>query len=128
MAGCERIYNLAVSETNRSPESIAQGTPADVMSRGERALFTDVGELRAEVKSLKESAAQNSRDFRWTWGGLAAGFLILAGFFLYGYNRIEDRFDQRLNEALIGLTKVETKMDDLSQRILPPPSPARNLR
>lgn len=121
-----------MSESNRTPDQVAQGTPGDLMSRGERAVFTGLGELREDVKSVK---ADGLRDFRLTWTGLIAGFLILAGLFLYGYNRLEDRMIQlsdklegKASDLQTGEVRIETKLDDLSRQILPPPAPARNLR
>lgn len=74
---------------------------------------------------MPRNDAQHRKDFRWTWGGLIAGFLVLAGLFIYGYNRLDDRIDVKTTSLVISITRVETKLDDLSGRLLPPPAPPR---
>jgi hypothetical protein len=76
-----------------------------------------IGELKSDVKHLEGQAGDFRRDFRWTWTGLVIGFLILCGFFIAGYNRMEDK------ESILSttMTKIETKVDQLLQRP-PPPS------
>ena len=65
-------------------------------------------------------------DSRLTWKGLIAGFLIFAGLFLYGYNRLADLLDLKTTALLTASVRTETKLDDLSQRLLPPPATPRH--
>jgi hypothetical protein len=82
-------------------------------------MIANVAELQAQVSDLQHV------DFRWTWGGLVAGFLILLGFLASGYLRLSDQLDQKTTSLLTATVRTETKLDDLSQRLLPPPAPPR---
>jgi len=114
-----------MSDSSRSPEEVAQGTPKDFLRPGERAILIEVAKLQATLNALEKANDRNISDFRWTWSGLAAGFLILAGFFTYGYLRLADQLDQKTTGLLTTSVRVETKLDDLSQRLLPLPAPPR---
>ena len=50
------------------------------------------------------------------------GFLILCGFFITGYIRVEDKS----GEMTKTITKIETKLDDLLLRVPPVISPVPN--
>jgi hypothetical protein len=116
-----------MSDTNRSPDDdVAQGSPKDFFRPGDRRIITDIAALQAQMRALEESNERHHTDFRWTWGGLVAGFLLLAALFLYGYNRLEDRLDQKTTALLTNGVRVETKLDDLSQRLLPLPTLPRH--
>jgi hypothetical protein len=56
----------------------------------------------------------------------ATGFLVLAGMLITGYFRMDDRttkLEDRLNTRGISNAKIETKLDDLLQRIPPAVTP-----
>ena len=94
-----------------------------------RFVIVQVAKLEERIGLLIDESGAHKRDFRWTWGGLVVGFLILAGFFITGYNRLEDkmagietRIDSALtavNQGQVTTARIETKMDDLQNRILP---------
>lgn len=79
------------------------------------AIKETVGELKSDVKEIKN---YRHTDFLWTIGSLSAGFLLLAGFVLHLYWRMDDRV-QALSTSL---TRIETKMEILMQRSQPEPT------
>lgn len=111
------------SEGNTTPDDLGPTTPKpkDLYPTSDiRFVMIEVAKLEERVNSLIEDNKAHKSDFRWTWTGLVAGFLILAGMFIYGYNRLEDK-NLDIAKATVA---ISTKLDDLSQR-LPSSSPAR---
>jgi hypothetical protein len=86
--------------------------------------MVQVAQLEARVGNLVEENKGHKGDFRWTWGGLVVGFLVLAGLFIAGYNRMDDKLDKvfdrfvsisdSLGKADAANARIETKIDDLS--------------
>jgi hypothetical protein len=76
-----------------------------------------ITKVEVRMNILVDDNKAHKSDFRLTWTAFVAGFLILAGLFIYGYNRLEDR----AVEGMKGVTKIDTKLEDLLQR-LPPSS------
>ena len=60
-----------MSDSSRSPEEVAQGTPKDFLRPGERAILIEVAKLQATLNALEKANDRNISDFRWTWSGLA---------------------------------------------------------
>jgi len=97
----EDRLNTAFSKIERIPE----------MGSDIRHLLNDVNALKSDAKS----------DLRWLITIFGTGFLVLAGLLIYGYLRLDDRLSK--TESLE--TKIDTKLEDLLQRIppvvVPPP-------
>ena len=74
-----------------------------------RLVMIEVARVEERVNVLIESNKETKADFRWTWTGFVAGFLILAGLFMYGYNRLDDR----IVDLTKATTRIDTKLDDL---------------
>lgn len=84
-----------------------------------RLIMIEVAKLGERVNFLIEENKAHKSDFRWTWTGLIAGFLILAGLFMYGYNRLDDR----VMDITKIINKADTKLEDLLSRIPPAVTP-----
>lgn len=101
--------------------AVGQGWVVEGMMQMQKAL----GELSAHVDGARSVLDDHRRDvksdFRWTWSGLAAAAVLLVGALIFAYFRLEDR------QVALGtsLARVETKLDDLLQRLPPPPAPRR---
>lgn len=110
-----------VKSTTRDTEPGAT-TPAtvhDIRNTSDiRLVVIEIAKAEERLNILIENNKDTKFDFRWTWTGLVAGFLILAGLFIYGY----DRLDDRIADIIKTTTKIDTKLDDLLLRIPPVPS------
>jgi hypothetical protein len=109
------------------PRSFPNVPPPDVSSGVAQARLV-VKAVEDSVKELKDDVRHirttQQTDFKWYLSASIAGFLLLAGMFLYGYVRLEDRFE-KLNDSSI---RVETKLNDLLQRIPPAVMPVPKTR
>jgi hypothetical protein len=118
----------------------------EVPSQVAAVLPTGAGHTQAIVKSLENdisaikdsiSAIRDNRhtDFVYLISIFAAGFLLMATLFGFGFFRLDDKFDKltdklgdktdKLNAAGI---RSETKLEDLLQRIPPIVAPAPERR
>jgi hypothetical protein len=79
-------------------------------------LKQDVREIRQDVREIK---GYRHTDFLIYASMFAAGFIALAGMFIVGYLKLDDRI-RVLNNTSI---RVDTKLEDLLQRIPPVPTP-----
>jgi hypothetical protein len=79
-------------------------------------ISSDIKHIQSDVNSIKSNARE---DHRWLLTVFASGFLLLAGLFIYGYNRLGDKIDRL--EALS--TKIDVKMEDFISRTLPAQPP-----
>jgi hypothetical protein len=104
---------------------------AEVPTQVATVLPTGAGHTQAVVKSLEDSIAEiktdirelkNHRhsDFVYLITVFAAGFLLLSGAIGTVYFRLDDKID-RLTQTGI---RVDTKLEDLLQRIPPVVAPA----
>lgn len=61
------------------------------------------------------------RDFRWTWGGMAVGFVSLASLFIAGYLRLDDKLDlldQKVSAQIQRMDdRANARMDRLEERL-----------
>ena len=97
-------------------------SPQDIAGAGQTRLIVDavketVAELKADVREIK---GHRWSDLLWHIGSFAAGFVLLAGMMLAAYFKLEDRLFTLSTSA----TRVETKLEDLLQRIPPVQTPA----
>ncbi len=107
------------------PETVPQSYPESVqvgwLTESMMQMQSSVGELKARVEQLRSNEAEHQRDvksdFKWTWTGLAGATVLLVSALIYGYFRLEDR-QVSMDTTL---TRIETRLDDLLQRV--PPSP-----
>ena|SRR6516225_11354388 len=75
-----------------------------------------VAELKSDVRDIK---SHRFSDLIWHISVLAAGFVLLAGMMIAAYFKLEEKI-----EALsTSNTRIETKLEDLLQRIPPVPTP-----
>ena len=82
------------------------------------AIDVSTRELKGDVRDIK---LHRHSDFVYMISVFAAGFLLLAGMLIAGYLLL----DERIEKHTISSVRVETKLEDLLQRvppILPPPS------
>lgn len=108
------------SQEPQPPQSLPIVTPIDFGVSGQTRLIidairTDLSELRSEVRTVND---HQFADMLWHIGGLAAALVVLGGMMIAAYFKIEDRV-QGLSTSV---TRVETKLEDLLQRIPPVPT------
>jgi hypothetical protein len=109
-------------QDSEPPRDMANVPPQDMVGAGQTRLIVEaVKESVADLKSdVKEIKSHRYSDLVWHVSTLAAGFVLLTGMMIAAYFRLDDR----VNGISMALTRVETKLDDLLQRIPPVPTPA----
>jgi hypothetical protein len=84
-----------------------------------KAVEDSVGDLKSDVKDIK---AHRHSDFVYHVSVFAGGFLLLAGMMIVGYLRLDEKMSALSSSSI----RVDTKLEDLLQRIPPvqalPPS------
>ena len=138
-----------MSETSRTPDEFAQGSPADLdKATGQTRIvmaevqivqgrlsdladqhrrFSDkidkVPELASSVGFIKEAVSElrtNSRsDHRFVLAVFGAGFVLLGSMTIASYLLLVNKVD---SQAIAG-QRIETKLDDLIARLPPTPTP-----
>lgn len=111
------------------PHQFANITPPDVsVGAGQirlvvKPLEEHIREIKDDIKDIKE---HRHSDFMITMSIFATGFLLLAGMLIFGYFRLDDKLDTKTKELVdktdameLTTTKIDTKLDDLLQRIPP---------
>lgn len=104
------------ADANRTPDDFPTAPPTDLAASTVhtrqlvRALEENLKELKEDVKVIK---GHSHTDFRWIITVFGAGFLILAGMTVTGYFRLDDKIGTLVNETI----RVDTKLEDLLQRI-----------
>jgi hypothetical protein len=105
-----------------TPTSMANVTPMDSGSAQSRQI---VDAVRATVATL-ETDVKAIRDYRYTdlllhIGAFTGGIILVVSLILHLYSKLDDRI-QALSTTS---TRVDTKLEDLLQRIPPIPTPPR---
>ncbi|SRR5579883_2097478 len=116
------------------------GSP-DSAGSGARDLSAHTAQTGHLVRALHEGLRDAVSDFREDIAGIrdhhradywrllyvfGAGFVALVAVFGWGYSRLDDRFtraDERRESMEKTLTRIETKLEDLLQRIPPVQTP-----
>jgi hypothetical protein len=84
-----------------------------------KSLRADMRDGRSDIRSMSEhirsEATARQSEFRFLIGAFAAGFVILAGMLIFGYFRLSDRIEALSSSSV----RVETRLDDLAQRLPP---------
>jgi hypothetical protein len=111
------------ADDSQPPREMANVAPPDIAGAGQTRLMVDaikesMAELRSDVKEIK--GYRNGDLFKYL-SAIAAAFLLLTGMMTTVYFRVDDHIRQ-LSTAI---TRVETKLDDLIQRIPPVPTPRK---
>jgi hypothetical protein len=123
------VPNVPANQESVAPQSFANVPPDLSANAGQarlvvKALEDSIGEIKTDIKEIK---SHRHSDFVWLVTVFAAGFLLLAGLFGFGYFRVDDKFE-RLTDKLDKLTassiRADTKLEDLLQRIPPAVTPA----
>lgn len=83
----ERQKRLSRAANPRPLKTDGGGGTSGGMDPWQQTVETRLGELRQDVRELRRDM---DSSFRWTWGGMVASFLILAGMLIAGYFRIEE--------------------------------------
>ena len=110
------------SDSPKTPDDLGPTTPKDLYPTSDiRFVMVELGKLQAKVDGLQDDNRTHKADFRLTLSAIITVFLLLAGIFAYGYNRLEDKFLE-LNKAT---TIIGIKLDDLMQRPSFSPQPRR---
>jgi len=104
------------------PKDFANISPQDIAGAGQTRLIVEavkesVAELRSDVKDIR---SHRFSDLKWYICSLAAGVVLLGGMMIAAYFRLEDK----ISDISTGLTRVETKLDDLAKRFQPALTPA----
>ena len=71
---------------------------------------------KADVRNIRD---HRFTDMMWHIGALAAGVILLGGMMIAAYFKIEDKIEVMSNASV----RVETKLEDLLQRIPPVATP-----
>jgi hypothetical protein len=111
-----------IEEKSPSKEQIANVIP-DVGTAAQtrfliNAIDVSTRELKDDVKDIK---SHRHSDFVYMISVFSLGFILLAGMFIFGYFRLDDRIVELTKSSV----RVETKLEDLLQRVPPillPPS------
>jgi hypothetical protein len=109
-------------QDSEPPKAMPNVVPLDIAGAGQTRLIVEaVKESVAELKSdVKDIRSHRVSDLVWHVSTLAAGFVLLAGMMIAAYFKIDDK----ISDISKASTRIETKLDDLVQRIPPVQAPA----
>lgn len=109
------------------PRNFPQVPPPDIAA-GAGQLRLIVGELKDDIRDIK---SHRHSDFVFHVTVLAGGFLLLAGMLIFGYFRLDDRItksDDKINSLTNQVTRTNTQLEDLLERIPPVQTPVPQKR
>jgi hypothetical protein len=121
------VAEFSRAEDSEPPARLAQVPPPDIAA-GTGQLRLIVQELKDDIKEIK---SHRHSDFVFHLSVLAGGFILLATMLIVGYFKLDERIiksDDKINTLANNLTRIETKLGDLLERIPPvqtPVSPKR---
>jgi hypothetical protein len=109
-------------QESQPPTEMANVAPFDVAGSGQTRLIVEavkesVADLKADVKEIK---GYRYGDLFKYLSAIAAAVVLLGGMMIAVYFRVEDKI-QRISTST---TRIESKLEDLVQRIPPVPTPA----
>lgn len=99
------------------PSSMPNVNPTDVGGSGQTRLIVDavkesVAELKADVRTIRD---HRYTDMMYHLAVLVGAGILLGGMMIAAYFKIQDKLDDLSTRS----TRVETKLEDLLQRIPP---------
>lgn len=106
------------------PRQFANVPPPDIAGAGQtrlliKAIEDSLKDLKDDVREIK---SHRHSDFVFHITIFGAGFLILAGMLITGYLKLDERITNLTNVSI----RIDTKLEDLLQRIPPiPPTQKR---
>ena len=114
------------SQEGETPRQVAAVTPRDVSptTPQPRALVKALEDSLKDVKDdVRDIKSHRHSDFVTNMVIFSAGFVLLAGIIIAGYFRLDDKLERLSNSSV----RVDTKLEDLLQRIpaIPTPPPKR---
>lgn len=111
---------VASAQEGEAPRQMANVPPPELAGAGQtrlliKAVEDAVSDLKSDVKDIK---SHRHSDFVWLVTVFALGFVALATMIVTSYIRLEDKISALSNTSI----RVDTKLEDLLQRIPPVPS------
>ncbi len=102
-------------DVNKTPDDLGPVSPKDLYPTSDiRFVLVQLGRLEERVGTLIDDNKAHKSDFRLILGGGLGAFLVLAGLYISGYMRLDDR----IAELAKGSATTVAKLDDLLQRTL----------
>ena len=110
------------NQESELPRQFASVPPPELAGAGQtrlliKAIEDAVKDLKDDVKEIK---SHRHSDFVYHISIFGGGFLILAAMFIAGYLKLDERLTTVTNTSI----RIDTKLEDLLQRIPPTPTPA----
>ena len=110
-----------VADDSQPPKEMANVAPLDMAGAGQTRLIVEavkesVADLKLDVKEIKNY--RHGDLFKYL-SAIAGAVVLLGGMMIAVYFKVEDR----VHELSTATTRVETKLDDLLQRIPPVVAP-----
>jgi hypothetical protein len=121
------VANNLVGQDSEPPVDFP-AVPTPDIGAGTGPIRLIVGELKDDIRDIK---SHRHSDFVYIITVLGGAFLLLSGMLIFGYFRMDDRInklDDKINAVTIAITRIDTKLGDLLERIPPPQMPVPTKR